>query len=287
MKNIGFVGLGKMGAGVCSNLIQAGYRVIVYDTDPTVMQRFEGIAETAEQLTDVLKHEVIFLSLPSSIIVENVVAAFIQYGVKDKTIVDLSTSFPLSSRKLFEDVQQAGGDFADASLTGSPAHAAEGQLIVTFGGHAETFERLQPEWRCFARQAHYIGGAGAGNMCKLVNNYLAIMYVALYAEIFPLADKLELDVLKLFDIIGNSSVNCLMYQNAGSKIAKQTYEPAFELQLALKDLKYVKDLYDQFRASSPVLDGGIQLFEAASLQGLGNQDISEVARTIRESLHMS
>jgi 3-hydroxyisobutyrate dehydrogenase-like beta-hydroxyacid dehydrogenase len=276
-----------MGSGVCGNFVKKGYPVIVYDVDPASMRRFQGSAELAGQLTDVLRHDVIFLSLPGSDDVEQVVAAFIEHGVRNKTVIDLSTSFPLSSRKLFDDMTNAGGDFADAPLTGSPGHAAEGSLIVTFGGRPETFEALKPEFACFTREAHYIGGAGAGNICKLMNNYLAIMYVALYAEIFPLGEKLGVDVEKLFGIIGNSSVDCAMYRNAGKKIVDQRYEPSFQLQLALKDLKYIRRLFDQFGAEAPLLNGGVDLLEAAVTSGLGERDISEVARLIRGYLKMT
>ncbi|MDF2721716.1 MAG: NAD-binding protein [Paenibacillus sp.] len=289
MKRIGFIGLGKMGSGICRNLIAKGYSVTVFDISKENLQMFASIAQIAnnrEQLVD--ESEVIFLSLPGSIQVEETVHAFIGHGVAGKTIIDLSTSYPLSSEKLHDEVRQAGGQFADASLSGTPTHAEQGALIVTFGGDLETFQACAPIIESFAsRGIHHMGAAGSGNIAKLVNNYLAIMYTALYAEIFPLAEKMGFDTHKLFEIIGQSGVNCPMYQMNGAKIVNQRYDPAFSLDFALKDITYVKRLYEEYQVPSFVLDGGLTMLRIGHLKGYGGNDLSELAKVAREHLEQA
>jgi 3-hydroxyisobutyrate dehydrogenase-like beta-hydroxyacid dehydrogenase len=231
--------------------------------------------------------DVVFLSLPGSAQVEETVERFLKCGVAGKTIIDLSTSYPLSSKKLYDRVKAAGGRFADASLTGTPVHAKEGNLIVTMGGDEETYRQYEPMMKCFAsRGVYHIGGPGAGNVAKLANNYLSIMYVALYAEIFPLAEKLGFDIEKLFEIIGQSGVNCNMYQSNAAKIVRKTYDPSFALDLALKDLSYVKRMFEELQVPSFVLDGGLTLLQLGHQKGYGGRDLSEMARVTREIMNI-
>lgn len=284
MTKIGIVGLGRMGSGICRNLIKQRYSVTAYDINRELLKPFASYANIAENGRGLLDgSDVIFLSLPGSVQVEETVREWIAHGVKGKIIIDLSTSYPLSSKQLHEEVRAAGGRFADASLMGTPAHAEQGTLMVTFGGDKETFEDTRGIMSCFAsRGVQYMGGPGSGNIAKLANNYLAIMYVALYSEIFPLAEKLGFDTLQLFETIGHSGVNCAMYQSNGPKIVDQTYEPSFSLDLALKDITYVKKLFEEYSMPSFVLDGGLNLLRLGQLKGYGDHDLSEMARVVRE-----
>lgn len=284
---IGFIGLGMMGSGVCMNIATKGYETTVFDMNEKALAPFRDkatIASSAEEAF--LASDMTFLSLPGSIQVEELAERFLALDVAGKTIVDLSTSYPLSSRTLHEKFKARGCAFADASLTGTPGHAQSGELIVTFGGDRETFERCGEVAACFARSFQYIGDSGAGNIAKLVNNYLAIMYVALYGEIFPLAEKLGIDVGNLFEIIGESGVGCRMYQGAGGKIVRQSYEQGFALNLALKDIGYVKRLFEDYGSPSFILDGGLNAFRSAKARGLGPKDVSEVAKVQREFLDL-
>ena len=284
---VGFIGLGMMGSGVCMNIVDGGFETTVYDMNEEAMVPFEGKASLAQSIEEVFEHsEITLMSLPSSVQVEAVTNTFLLMGVKGKTVLDISTSFPLSSRAIYEKFKNAGGEFADASLTGTPAQSAAGELIVTFGGDEATFEKVTPVVNTFSKAFQYIGKSGAGNIAKLINNYLAIMYVNLYGEIFPLVEKLDIDVEKLFDIIGESGVGCPMYKGAGKKIVSKSYEHGFALDLALKDAGYVKQLFDSYGSPSFILDGGLSAMKIARQKGLGKKDISEVAKVQRELLNL-
>ena len=123
----GFIGLGKMGNGCCGNLISKGHEVAVYDLSPKAMSAFEGravLASGPETLFD--RSEVVFLSLPGSADVEAMTDRFLALGVKGKAVIDLSTSYPSSSKIIQAKFKEAGGVFLDAPLTGTPTGAAEG-----------------------------------------------------------------------------------------------------------------------------------------------------------------
>jgi len=283
---VGFIGLGKMGNGCCGNLVKKGYEVTVYDLIPEAAQKFSGKAVIASSPEELFRSaDVTFLSLPGYPDVEAMTDRFLAVGVKGKAVIDLSTSYPSSSKAIHGKFKQAGGVFLDAPLTGTPVAAAEGTLVVNVGGDEADYAKYKDVIGAFSKASHYIGPAGAGNIAKLVNNYLAIMYTGLYSECFPLAEKMGYDVKRLFEIISDSGVNCPIYQRAVPKMAiTKTFDPGFSVNYCIKDLSYFKKLFDEYQCPTPILDGGIDIFEQAKALGYGEGDSSNVARVTYKNL---
>jgi 3-hydroxyisobutyrate dehydrogenase-like beta-hydroxyacid dehydrogenase len=283
---VGFIGLGRMGGGCCSNIIKKGYDTTVYDISCGAMKKFEEHAKLASSIEEVFTStDVTILSLPGYPEVEAAADRFLEAGVKGRGVIDISTSYPTSSRKIHDKFKAAGGHYLDAPLTGSPVMAAEGTLVVNVGGDEEDYELYKEVISAFSKISHYIGASGAGNIAKLLNNYLSIMYVGLYAEAFPLAEKMGYDVEKLFNIIADSSINCRNYQSTVPKMCiDKTFTPGFSLNFCLKDLTYLKMLFEEYKAPSFILDGGIDMFKTARIMGLGEKDSSEVAKVTYKNL---
>lgn len=285
MEKVGFIGLGHMGQGICQNIINQGYQVKVFDTRLEAVKALEGSYDQASSARAVfMACDVTFLCLPSSVQVEEVTSVFLEESVTDKTVIDLSTSFPLSTRKIHDRFAAKHGFYADASLNGSPRDARQGTLIITFGGDQKIYDRWHSLISCFSREIHYMGGSGSGNLAKLACNYLAILYTTLYAELFPLLEKLEVDTEHFFQTIGQTGVDCGIYRYYAPKIVNKTYEHGFSLDLALKDATYVKRLYDEQAAPAFLLEGALNLLRTAIKDGKGKNDLSECAATMRQYL---
>jgi 3-hydroxyisobutyrate dehydrogenase-like beta-hydroxyacid dehydrogenase len=252
----------------------------VYDLLSQVAEKFRGkavIASSPEELFRV--SEVTFLSLPGYPDVEAMTERFLALGVKGKAVIDLSTSYPPSSKAIQAKFKEAEGVFLDAPLTGSPVHAMEGTLVVNVGGDEADYEKYKNVIGAFSKASHYIGLAGAGNIAKLMNNYLAIMYTALYSECFPLAEKMGFDVKRLFEIISDSGVNCPIYQRTIPKMCiTKTFDPGFSINFCIKDLSYFKKLFDEYKCPSLILDGGLNTFKLTAVMGCGEGDSSNVGR---------
>lgn len=283
---VGVIGLGRMGGGVCSNIIKKGYKTTVYDVSEQAMKKYEGRAKLAESPEEVFKESAVtLLSLPGFPEVEEVTGKFLNVGVKGKCVIDISTSYPTSTRKIYNSFKSEGGEYLDAPLSGTPVAAAEGTLVVNVGGDEEVYEKYKELISTFSKASHYIGSSGGGNIVKLINNYLSIMYIGLYAEAFPLAEKMGYDVEKLFNIIADSSIDCKNYQNTVPKMCiNKTFDPGFALNFSLKDLTYFKMLYEEYKIPSFILEGGINLFKMGRLMGLGEKDSSEVAKVMYKHL---
>ena len=142
-KHIGFIGLGNMGRGMCRNLIRAGHTLTVFDTSEAAAEAFRGQAEIAGSVAQVGQNsDVLFLSLPNSNIVESVVAQLLETGLEGKILLDTSTSYPLSTQKLAQQVKEAGGFMLDAPMLAGPEEAESGDLLAVVGGEEEIYQQV-------------------------------------------------------------------------------------------------------------------------------------------------
>lgn len=281
VERIGFIGLGNMGGKICRRIISQGYSATVFDLNPKSLQAFAETAHLANSTEEVLeKSDVVFLSLPSSTHVESVVESFLNIGVKGKTIIDISTSLPLSTQALAAKVETAGGNYVDCPVGGMPAGAEKGELLAMFGGTKEQYEIVAPIIKTFASNYVYMGGHGCGHMAKLANNYVSLSYVNIYAMIFPLAEKMGLNSHDLFDLLSKGSTNCTMLQFYVPKMIDKTYDMAFALELAHKDLSYCRAMFESFSVPAYSLDGTLAMLRTAIRDGKGKMDYSACIQTM-------
>lgn len=283
--NVGCIGLGRMGAGLCESLLRAGHQLTVYDVQDAAKQRFAGRAALAADVAGAAcRSEVIVLSLPDAPAVEEVVERLLQTPMAGKTVVDASTSLPETTIALHKKLAAAGAQMLDAPLAGTPQAAQEGKLVVYIGGSEETLAAVRPVVDSFAARVQYMGGPGSGNVAKLVNNYLAIQYAQLYCEIFPLARKVGADVQALFGAIGQTGVACVPYRLYGEKIAAREYPLSFSVDLAYKDLCYAARMAGGAGGRLPLMEAGLAQLAEARAAGLGGADLSQVAQLVEQRL---
>lgn len=283
MKQIGFIGLGAMGSGICSRFIEHKFSTTVYDINPDALKQFENKATVVEDPIQVLQNsDCIFLSLPSSKEVEPLVESFLVEGVNEKTIVDLSTSYPFSTQKLYGMVKEKGGVYVDAALSGSPEDCERGQIMVLFGGDRIHFERLKPTMECFCGKYKYAGESGSGHLAKLMMNFIGLSYITLYAQTFPLTEKMGMDNTVLRELISESGLGCGTFNYYAPKLLSKSYDLAFSLELAHKDLTYVRKLFEEFQVPAFSLDGTLNLLRIGLKEGRGKKDVSECGALMHE-----
>ena len=283
MEQIGFIGLGNMGGQVAKAICAKGYPTTVFDIDPKALSEFDGIAQIAESEKDVLKNsEIILLSLPSSKIVEPILDIFIEEGVSNKIIFDTSTSYPPSTKKYYEIIKAKEGYLADGPISGMPSQAEQGKLMCMFGGDLEVYERLKPLVDCFADRYPNMGGSGNGHITKLVFNFIAMSYVNIYAMSFSLTEHMGLDNNLLFELLKTTGMGCGIMNFYAPKMINKTYDMAFALELAHKDLTYVKSMFESYQVPAYALDGILDMLRTSIRDGKGKQDYSACISTMNE-----
>lgn len=281
-KTLAVIGLGNMGGGVASCLEKKGYTVFAYDTDKAKRNTFRNACDSAEQAAQ--NAEIIMLSLPNSQVVEETIHRLSEKAVSNKVILDLSTSFPLSTKALCEELKQVGTAFLDAPLLAGPDEAKAGTLTTMVSGDKAAYDNIVSLFADYCTSYNYVGESGSAHTMKIMMNFTGLMYAVLLGQMFPVAEKAGLDPEKLFNLMNNDAFSNWMYRFYVPKMIDRSFTEAFSLKLGLKDLKYMKDLCTAFGVPAFALDGGIELLEKCVENGRGDRDFSECAAEMYEML---
>ena len=259
-RKIGCIGVGRMGGGVCHNLIEAGNEVSVFDANKESMEQFRDAAYLASSPDEAFsRSDVIFLSLPNSNVVERVMEGFFALGVKDKLIVDVSTSYPGSTRKLHARMVEGGGNMIDSPLLAGPKEAWAGTLPAALGGDEDVVMMYYDMFTSFTGEHKYMGKSGSGHLVKLAQNWEGLVQAIMYAQIYPIMAKEGMSPEKTYEVLNTKFFANWFFEVYSQKFIKREFAPAFALELGLKDLTYMKKLCDEQGVPGFLLDGAIDL----------------------------
>ncbi|MCD8170523.1 MAG: NAD(P)-dependent oxidoreductase [Clostridiales bacterium] len=283
-RRIGFIGVGNMGKGICHNVILAGHEVSVFDVDRERSERFSGQAHICSTLEDVCAgSDILFLSLPNSGIVEKVMDTVFSLGVKGKLVIDLSTSDPVSTRKLYGRMKALGGDFVDSPLIAGPQDAWDKTLTAVVAGDKEVVDSYDDLFLSYCKSYDYVGGSGNGHLVKLAQNWAGLLQAVLYAQLYPVMSHYGLEAETLFDVLNTEFFDNWFFRFYSKKYVNRTYDLDFSLDLGLKDLMYMKKLCDEIGVPGFMLDGAIDLCRI-TLKGKQDghevKDMSSIADTM-------
>ena len=251
--NIGFIGLGNMGAGMCLNIIKNGYKVTVHDInkDSAVSALEMGAvwANSPKELAQ--KSDVIFTSLPGPKEVEAVSVGeqSILDGIDEGSIwVDLSTSSPNLIQALHETFASKGAKVMDAPVSGGVTGAESGRLAIMVGGDEETFNNLKSVLESFGDRVTYTGPIGTGTICKLMNNAFQYGMEVLLSESLTLGVKAGVNTQKLVECLrngGGGRGNILNVTFPQTYLKGNFDPPRFKLTGAQKDVSLALELARQ------------------------------------------
>ena len=246
---IGFIGLGTMGASMAANLQKAGYQLVVHDVrrasaDPHIA-RGATWADTPRAVAEAA--EVVLTSLPGPPEVEavalgdNGLLAGMRAGA---AYFDLSTNSPTLVRRLHADFAARGVHMLDAPVSGGPAGARTGRMALWVGGDEAVFQRHKPVLDAMGDQARYVGPIGAGSVAKLVHNCAGYAIQAALAEVFALGVKGGVEPLALWEAVRTGAVGRRRTFDAlVDQFLPGKYDPpAFALRLAHKDVSLATGL---------------------------------------------
>jgi 3-hydroxyisobutyrate dehydrogenase-like beta-hydroxyacid dehydrogenase len=246
---IGFIGLGIMGASMASNLQKAGHKLVVHDLSRQAASAHLNAGATwADSPAAVAKAcDVVLTSLPGPAEVTAVAtgAEGILSGMKPGGVMfDLSTNAPTVVRQLHAKFAEKGCHFLDAPVSGGPAGAKSGRMAIFVGGDQAIFEKHKAVLGAMGDAARYIGPIGAGSVAKLAHNCAGYAVQAALAEIMTLGVKGGVDPIALWEAVRTGALGrARTFDRLGDQYLVNTYEPpAFALKLAMKDMTLATDL---------------------------------------------
>ncbi len=240
---VGFVGLGTMGGKMATNLLKAGYKVVVHDLHRQAashhLQEGAEWADTPRALAE--KSDVILSSLPEPADVERVAlgADGLLEGVKKgAAYFDLSTNSQSVVKKISAAFAAKGADMLDAPVSGGPSGAASRKMAIWVGGDRAAFDKHKPVLDAMGDRAAYIGPVGTATVAKLVHNMSSYAVTAALAETFTMGVKAGVDPVALWEAVRQGvSGRRLTFDGLLEQFLPGKYDPPnFALKLATKDV---------------------------------------------------
>lgn len=279
METVGVVGLGLMGGELAGRFLAGGLRVVSFDLRDECRQRVVArggeAAETAEGVFRACR--VVVLSLPNSGDVSGVLES-VRDSLPGATVIDTTTGDPDATAEIGERLAALGADYLDATLTGSSAVAAAGELVVTAGGRPDVFARAEPLFRLFAKRWFHVGPWGSGGRTKLVVNLVLGLNRAVLAEGLAFARKCGLDPVTVLEILRSGAAYSRAMDAKGRKMIDGDFTPEARLAQHLKDVRLIRETGEKAGARLPLTDVHAELLAELAARGLGDLDNSAVIR---------
>ena len=270
---LGFIGLGVMGGHMVRHLTDK-YEIVVFDVDRAKIDAATG-ASAASSVADVgSQADVVLLSLPTSVIVEEVATGadgLMTTLSSGNAVIDVSTTEPVVAQRIAEALAERKIDFLDAPVSGGEGGARNATLSIMVGGDEEVFGRHKPILDIIGGSVVRVGDTGAGGVAKLVNNMIVGSTFAVIAEAFALGKKCGLDPLMLYDAIKGGWAGSAVLNVAGPGIVRRDFKPGGSVDQIFKDIGYALSLARTHNVPTPMTAVTDEIFKTARASGRGQQ----------------
>lgn len=245
-KEIGFIGLGKMGEPMAGRLLQQGYAVHACDVNEAARRRVADAGAqpcgTPREVAD--RVACIALSLPDPSVVRAVLLGDggVVHGSQVKRVVDFSTIGPRAAAEMAARLAESGIEYVDAPVSGGVAGAAKGTLAIMASCPRASYDELL-ELLAGLGKPFYVGAeAGQGQVVKLANNLMSMAALAITSEAMVMGAKVGIDPALMLDVINVSSGrNTASMEKFPRSVLPGTFDFGFATGLAYKDVKLCVD----------------------------------------------
>jgi 3-hydroxyisobutyrate dehydrogenase len=284
---IGFIGLGTMGAPMARRLLEAGHQVTVHNR---TRQREEplvalGAARAASPRAAAEGAELVMTMVSDTPDVQAVVLGDSGAALgmsQGSVLVDMSTISPATTRRIAAAVADHGVSMLDAPVSGGSEGAEQGTLSIMVGGDAAALAVALPALQQLGRTITHVGPSGAGQVAKAVNQTVIAGTYAAVAEGVALALSAGIDVDAALSALGGGAAGSWVLQNRAQNMVRGSYPLGFRTRLHLKDLGIALAAAKELGVSMPVAAYVEQLETSLVKRGYGDEDVSNVARVVRE-----
>lgn len=286
---VAVLGLGAMGLPMASRLA-TGLTVHGFDIAPARLSLAQerGVKPFPSAREAVAEADAVLLAVRDQYQLDDVLFgdAGIAPALRPGSVVILTSTVGTAGvRPVAERLAESGIDLVDAPLSGGPARAGEGDLLIVVGASPTAREKAAPVLELLASTLTVVGdNAGDGQALKTVNQLLCGVHIAAAGEALALADALGLDPAKTLDALMGGAAASFMLGNRGPRMLQAYDEDGAEVLSALdifvKDMGIVGDAARRLGLPTPVAAAAEQLYLSGKAQGLGSRDDSSVIRAV-------
>ena len=288
MNRIGFIGLGNMGQGMATNLLDNGVKLTVFtrskDKISSMEQKGANGAYTLEELTN--NSDIIFTCLPDTKTSLEIITGkegILSYSDDKKIIVDHSTVDVSTSKKCFEFVTSKGSDFLDAPISGGPSGANDGSLSIMVGGDEKSYNSALKYFKMMGTTVKYMGESGTGTSMKLINQLLTAVHTTAAAEALALTNATNVDIDSAMEILMVSFGFSRMLERCAPIIKDRKFKgssvPARNLH---KDITIIDQLGKDLSINLPLIKTSKKLFDELKSDGKEMDDMAGIIQIIEK-----
>ena len=293
MKRVGFIGLGHMGNPMVKRLLTAGLQVKVFDiSSAAITALVPSGAIAATEMTDVVHEvDVIITMLQSSAQVKSVCygkQGLFANAAPEALYIDCSSIELDATKALHAEALTYGVDMLDAPVSGGVGGANAGTLTIMVGGSDKGFKRALPLLEKLGKKIVHAGPPGHGQAAKICNNLILGISMLAVCEGFSLAEKLNLDLKKFFEITSNSSSQCWSLTSycpvpglMENVPANNGYKAGFTAAMMLKDLRLGQHAAESVDAVTPLGGMAMEMYTLFVNQGNSEMDFSGIINMLK------
>lgn len=287
MEHIAFLGLGKMGAEMATNLLKKGFALTVYNRtrEKTELLRAAG-AHAAQTPKEAAQNADVIVSMVSDDIAsrgvwlgEDGALAGARAGV---LLIESSSLSVNWARELAGIAKEHGFAFVDAPVRGGPSQARAAQLNFLAGGETGAFERAHPILSVMGATITHLGAAGNGAAMKLINNMMVAVEIELFEEALGLAERIGLDVNQAATQLCEGAPGSRALQGRVQDILKKDFTTRFALKLMHKDMSYALDESVRLGVPLPSVAASREIYRLAIARGMGDWDFAGVGEALKK-----
>ena len=282
----GYIGLGNLGAACAGCLVKAGFKVTVYDLNPKLAEPLVAMGATlaisAEDLAGAVDH--VITCLPSPAVSERVLRNILPRMKKGASWVEMSTLGRDEVLTLAAVAAEAGVRMLELPVTGGVHLAYQGKITMLAGGEKDLFELHHGAMEAMGDRIFHMGPLGSSSIIKVITNMLAFIHLKATSEALMLAKRGGLDLGQAWHAIAASSGNSFVHETEGALILNGSYDIAFNVDLALKDLGFALGFGKEFGVPLDLASMTNQTYIAAKAAYGGEAQSPMIAKLLEDLL---
>jgi 3-hydroxyisobutyrate dehydrogenase len=277
-EKIAVVGMGQMGSGMARRLAEAGHDIAGYDINEAIRKDLaaEGI-NMPDTLGDTLSgRRIILTSLPDPAAVHDAWLGengIVSSADPESIVIELSTIDPDTMKSVAAAAVERGLSVVDCPVSGSPAEAAIGKLVLLVGGDDAVISSIEPILLSLGETWKHTGPVGTAKVVKIVNNMMSMGNVLVASEAFAVGVAAGVEPQKLYDVIAVSGGRSHHFTKRFPNALKGDFSPGFKMELGEKDLSLAIDLGRTLKLPTPAASTVREMYALALAEGHRGQDI--------------
>lgn len=283
----GYIGLGNLGAACAGCLLKAGFKVTVYDLNPALAEPFVALGATfatsVEGVAAAADH--VITCLPSPAVSEKVLRHILPHMQPGASWLEMSTLGRDEVLRLAAVAAEAGVRMMELPVTGGVHLAHQGKITMLAGGDADLFDLHHGAMQAMGDKIFHIGPLGSASIIKVITNMLAFIHLKATSEALMLAKRGGLDLGQAWHAIAASSGNSFVHETEGALILNGSYDIAFNIDLALKDLGFALGFGKEFGVPLDLASITNQTYIAAKAAYGGEAQSPMIAKLLEDLLH--